>query len=141
MKARDHGIGVDIFVGLAGAIKRCDASRDELALVNAALQGGAHRLLHKFRQGFALTQQALEFCTKCWFDANGWDGGCLQRGDGSANELQICSLLMETLDYGAVARKYAEQVQAGEILVCRLVKAAAQRQLNDWIGNRGAKTA
>ena len=38
---------------------------------------------------------------------------------------------METLDYGAVARKHAEQVQAGEVLACRLVKAAAQRQLND----------
>ena len=38
---------------------------------------------------------------------------------------------MATLDYGAVARKYAEQVQAGEILACRWAKAAAKRQLND----------
>jgi len=44
---------------------------------------------------------------------------------------------MATLDYGAVARKYAEQVQAGEILSCRWVKAAAQRQLNDLARFKG----
>jgi phage terminase large subunit-like protein len=44
---------------------------------------------------------------------------------------------MATPDYGAVARKYAEQVQAGEILACRWVKAAAQRQLNDLARFKG----
>ena len=46
---------------------------------------------------------------------------------------------METLDYGAVARKHAEQVQAGEVLACRWVKAAAQRQLNDLARFTGEK--
>jgi hypothetical protein len=41
----------------------------------------------------------------------------------------FCSLLMATLDHGAVARRYAERVQAGKILACRWVKAAAQLQL------------
>lgn len=34
-------------------------------------------------------------------------------------------------DYCAIARQYAEQVMAGEILACKWVRLACQRQLND----------
>ena len=38
---------------------------------------------------------------------------------------------MEPSNYAATAKRYAEQVVAGEILACRWVQRACQRQLDD----------
>ena len=38
---------------------------------------------------------------------------------------------MQPTDYVAIAKRYAEQIVAGEILACRWVQRACERQLND----------
>ena len=38
---------------------------------------------------------------------------------------------MAVTNYAAMAKRYAEQVVAGEVLACRWVQLACQRQLND----------
>jgi phage terminase large subunit-like protein len=44
---------------------------------------------------------------------------------------------MVTTNYAAMAKRYAEQVVAGEILACRWVQLACQRQLNDLARFKG----
>ena len=40
---------------------------------------------------------------------------------------------MDASNYAAIAKRYAEQVVAGEILACQWVQRACQRQLDDLL--------
>lgn len=44
---------------------------------------------------------------------------------------------MDASNYAATAKRYAEQVVAGEILACRWVQRACQRQLDDLAKFKG----
>ena len=44
---------------------------------------------------------------------------------------------MDKSQYTDIAKRYAEQVISGEILACRWVQAACQRQLDDLIKFKG----
>ena len=48
---------------------------------------------------------------------------------------------MAATDYSAAARQYAEQVIAGEILTCKWVQRACQRQLDDLAKFKGKSSA
>ena len=45
--------------------------------------------------------------------------------------------MMDASNYAAIAKRYAEQVVAGEILACRWVQRACQRQLDDLAKFKG----